>query len=401
MNKCEPVAITGMGAVCSLGSGIPEIAEGLFRGRRFLSSAKKLSPDALDFPICTAPDGSWDEERTGFASDTLRLGLAAAQQAFLRAGRPAGLPAAVVAGTTAGTALHFLRGYKARRHNESHGGDHDEDYDEDCQAYLNSNPALALAQRLNIQGPLLTLSNACTSGADALGLGADMIRSGQVSRALCGGMDALSLVPHTGFARLMVSDAGPCRPFDIGRAGLNLGEGAAFMYLESLESARRRGAAIEGLLLGYGSHCDAYHFTAPHPEGEGLRKALRDALAQAGKSAADMAFVNAHGTGTRENDRTEGRLLARELPGVPIWTTKALTGHTLGAAGALEAVFTLLALRKQRLPASAGFAERDPEIGAEPVRSGLDLDKNVALSTSLGFGGNNAALVLATAEEYE
>ncbi|MCH5277100.1 MAG: beta-ketoacyl-[acyl-carrier-protein] synthase family protein [Desulfovibrionaceae bacterium] len=393
MDKCEPVAITGIGSVCALGLSLPEIREGLYRGTRFLSSAKKLSPDALDFPIYAVPDSAWQDGRSGLASDTLHLGLEAARQAMAQARWPAGVTAAVVAGTTSGTALHFLEGYRASREGTAH--------DEDRRAYLHSNPALVMAERLNIHGPRLTISNACTSGADALGLGVDMIRSGQISRALCGGADALSMVPHTGFARLLVTDAEPCRPFDVSRAGLNLGEGAAFMCLESLKSACGRNAAIQGYILGYGAHCDAHHFTAPHPEAEGLMKALHDALAQAGKSAADMAFVNVHGTGTRENDRAEGKLLARELPGVPIWATKALTGHTLGAAGALEAVFTLVALQNRQIPASVGFAELDPEIGAEPARAGLALTRNAALSTSLGFGGTNAVLILATGREHE
>lgn len=199
----------------------------------------------------------------------------------------------------------------------------------------------------------------------------------------------------------MVYDAEPCRPFDVSRQGLNLGEGAAFICLESLENARRRNAIIQGYVLGYGVHCDAYHLTAPHPEGEGLMLALYDALTQAGKSAAEMAFVNVHGTGTRENDKVEGRILARELPSVPLWATKALTGHTLGAAGALEAVFTLLALQKGQIPASVGFVEQDPEIGVGPVTTKLLLDKNVALSTSLGFGGGNAVLILAAERDHE
>jgi 3-oxoacyl-(acyl-carrier-protein) synthase len=147
-------------------------------------------------------------------------------------------------------------------------------------------------------------------------------------------------------------------------------------------------------VLGYGNASDAHHFTAPHPEGRGLASAIRAALSQAGLQAADMAFVNAHGTATRENDRVEGRLLSTMLPHVPVWASKGGTGHTLGAAGALEAVLSLAALRCGTVPASPGFSRVDPEIGLEPTQSACPVSSPFALSTSLGFGGGNAALVL-------
>jgi len=204
----------------------------------------------------------------------------------------------------------------------------------------------------------------------------------------------LSLIPHTGFARLMIYDHEPCRPFDRTRKGLNLGEGAAALILESVEHACRRNAAILGYVLGYGSAADAYHFTAPHPEGRGLAASIRIAFDHAGLSAPDMAFVNAHGTATPENDKVEGRLLAKLLPATPVWASKGGTGHTLGAAGALEAVLAVQALIRRRVPASLGFREPDPETDCIPTRDILALDSPYALSTSLGFGGGNAALVL-------
>ena len=164
--------------------------------------------------------------------------------------------------------------------------------------------------------------------------------------------------------------------------------------LESAASARQRGAAVLGRVLGYGSAADAHHFTAPHPQGRGLADALGAALAQAGLEAKDLAFVNAHATSTRENDRVEGHVLLQMLPRTPVWASKGGTGHTLGAAGALEAVLTLAALNLGRVPASTGFSASDPEIGLSPTQEALSVSLPYAVSTSLGFGGGNAALIL-------
>lgn len=389
MHEENPIAVTGMGALCALGTTVSVIEQGLYRQERILSPASELSDSALPFPFYSVPAEAWNEKgRRGSAADTLHLGLLAANQAIAQAGWQDTDRMAVIAGTTSGTALHFLEGYRGRHEKACPR--------EDCSDYLACNPALVLGETFKAHGPLLTISNACTSGADAIGMGAELIRCGQASTVLCGGMDALSLVPHTGFARLMVYDDEPCRPFDAHRKGLNLGEGAAFLCLESAHEALRRKTTILGYILGYGSHSDAYHLTSPHPEGEGLSGAIHDALTQSGKKKTDLAFINVHGTGTKENDRIEGRTLARVLPGVPLWASKALTGHTLGAAGALEAVFTLTALARGLVPGSVGFTEQDPEIGISPLRETLTITKKIALSTSLGFGGSNAALVLST-----
>jgi 3-oxoacyl-[acyl-carrier-protein] synthase-1/3-oxoacyl-[acyl-carrier-protein] synthase II len=293
--------------------------------------------------------------------------------------------AGVVLGTTAGSALHFIESYAAFKAGLSSGCSDRDDY-------FAANLALALP--IPAKGPRLTVTDACTSGADALGLGMDLIRHGECPCVICGGADALSLVPHTGFARLMIYDDRPCRPFDLRRKGLNLGEGGAVFVLESMEHAGQRGADIIGYLLGYGAGADAYHLTAPHPQGRGLASALREALAEAALDARDMAFVNAHGTGTPDNDKVEGRTLASMLPGVPVWAGKGCTGHTLGAAGALEALLSLVALTQGIVPCSPGFEQPDPETMIRPTTEEAPTRTPFALSTSLGFGGGNAALLL-------
>jgi 3-oxoacyl-[acyl-carrier-protein] synthase-1/3-oxoacyl-[acyl-carrier-protein] synthase II len=255
------------------------------------------------------------------------------------------------------------------------------------------NPARWIAQRFGLTGPHLTIVNACSAGSDALGLAATWIRAGRCDVVLAGGTDAFYEVTYYGFIALLNSDTVACRPFDRDRNGLNLGEGAAMMVLESEATARARRARARAFLAGYGTAADAHHLTAPHPEGLGLQVAIDHALGSAGLSPADIAFINAHGTGTRENDRVESLLFRRVFPGVPFGSTKGATGHTLGAAGAIEAAFTIAALERGLVPASRGFAQPDPELPAQPIAGNTPVSGRAALSQTLAFGGNNSVLV--------
>ncbi|MTJ92608.1 MAG: beta-ketoacyl-[acyl-carrier-protein] synthase family protein [Desulfovibrio sp.] len=403
MQHGSGVVVTGMACLCAAGDTPAAVLDGLQNGRRGLVAASVLDSRALPYPFFGLDEKYFPGGRKHSAQDTLTLARAVCRSALAEAALPQHLlrEAGVVLGTTAGSASHFLEAYAASR--EDAAGQSTADSAScpclapcaDRDDYFSAN--LALEMDVDARGPRLTVTDACTSGADAIGLAMDLITSGQCQCVLCGGADALSLVPHTGFARLMIYSDQPCRPFDRDRKGLNLGEGAAALVLESAEHARRRNANVLGLVLGYGNASDAHHFTAPHPEGRGLASAIRSALRQAGLAAADIAFVNAHGTSTLENDRVEGRLLRTMLPGVPVWASKGGTGHTLGAAGALEAVLTLEALRCGTVPASPGFSSVDPEIGFAPTQSPLPAVLPCALSTSLGFGGGNAALVMGRA----
>ena len=410
MQHGSGVVVTGMACLCAAGDSPAAVLDSLHNGRRELVASSVLDSRALPYPFFGLDEKYFPGGRKHSAHDTLTLAGAVCHRALAEAGLPQHLlrEAGVVLGATAGSATHFLEAYAASRENvAAHDpAAHDpaaqapeEAAHSACLApgadrddYFSAN--LALEMDVEAHGPRLTVTDACTSGADAIGLAMDLITTGQCQCVLCGGADALSLVPHTGFARLMIYSDQPCRPFDRDRKGLNLGEGAAALVLESAQHARNRNAKVLGQVLGYGNASDAHHFTAPHPEGRGLTTAIRSALQQAGLAAADMAFVNAHGTSTRENDKVEGRLLRTLLPGVPVWASKGGTGHTLGAAGALEAVLTLTALRNGTVPASPGFFNIDPEIGVAPTQSALAASSPFALSTSLGFGGGNAALVL-------
>ncbi len=238
---------------------------------------------------------------------------------------------------------------------------------EPIERILRSNPAAVIAREFELTGPCQTVVNACASGTDAVGLAASWIRGGICDLAIAGGADELGRITYNGFISLMISDDSPCKPFDRNRKGLNLGEGAAMLVLESEEVRKKRGSHARSYLLGYGSACDAHHLTAPKPDGEGLRAAIAEALSCCGTPAESVSFVNAHGTGTPDNDRVESRVLADLLPGVPFISTKGYTGHTLGAAGAIEAVFTIACLERGMIPGSAGFTTADPELGGTPA----------------------------------
>ncbi len=407
MQHGSGIVVTGMACLCAAGDSPAAVLDTLQGGRPELVAASVLDKRALPFPFFGLDEKHFPGGRKHSAQDTLTLARAVCHNALAEARLPQHLlrEAGVVLGTTAGSASHFLEAYAASRENASGQitGAEQPPTVSTCQCacgadrddYFSAN--LALEMDVEANGPRLTVTDACTSGADAIGLAMDLITTGQCQCVLCGGADALSLVPHTGFARLMIYSDQPCRPFDRDRKGLNLGEGAAALVLESAEHALSRNAKVLGQVLGYGNASDAHHFTAPHPEGRGLATAIRSALQQAGLAAADMAFVNAHGTSTRENDKVEGRLLSTMLPNVPVWASKGGTGHTLGAAGALEAVLTLEALRRGSVPGSLGFCNIDPEIGFAPTQGPLSVSLPFALSTSLGFGGGNAALVLGRA----
>jgi 3-oxoacyl-[acyl-carrier-protein] synthase-1/3-oxoacyl-[acyl-carrier-protein] synthase II len=216
---------------------------------------------------------------------------------------------------------------------------------------------------------------------------------------LAGGADELCRTTYNGFASLQINAAVLSRPFSADRCGLNLGEGAAVLVLES-ETVRqqRQHVAAQGYVLGYGSGTDGWHLTAPHPEGRGLKQALQEALDRSGVEPDQLAFVNTHGTGTKDNDRVESLVLAELLPSTPFHSTKGYTGHTLGAAGAIEAAFCLAFLRQRQIPASAGFTGQDPEFSVTPVVENSAVVGDIALSESLAFGGNNAVLILARGE---
>jgi 3-oxoacyl-[acyl-carrier-protein] synthase-1/3-oxoacyl-[acyl-carrier-protein] synthase II len=339
-------------------------------------------------------------EAVGFAESpevlrTSALALHAAREALADAGLDgealSGLRVGVCIGTTVGSAMNdefFCRDYRA-------GAEPDL---APMERVLRSNPASVIAREFGFGGPCQTVVNACASGTDAVGLGASWIRGGICDLVVAGGADELSRITYNGFISLMITDAVPCRPFDRDRKGLNLGEGAGMLVLESAAHCARRGARARSFLLGYGNACDSHHMTAPRPDGEGLRAAITEALACCDTPVGSISFVNAHGTGTPDNDRVESSVLAALFPGVPYHSTKGYTGHTLGAAGAIEAVFTVAFLECGMIPSSIGLTTSDPELSDTPVAENTVIWGTVAMSESLAFGGSNSVILLGTRE---
>lgn len=257
-----------------------------------------------------------------------------------------------------------------------------------------------LQQSLGFTGPAMVVSNACASGANAIGHAADLVRGGFADIVLAGGFEALCELVFCGFDCLQSLAPDDCRPFDVNRRGLMLGEGAAFLVIESAAHAAARGAKPKGRIVGYGHTTDTHHITQPDPTGSPLETCIRRALAQAGMQPLHVGHINAHGTGTPFNDSAEAAAFARVFTGNPpprLVSTKAAIGHTLGAAGTLEAVFSLLALQTGRIPPQIKTTNPIPEVAGWLAQPGGVLEKPVALSVNLGFGGSNAALLLAAA----
>ena len=252
-----------------------------------------------------------------------------------------------------------------------------------------------IADSFGLFGPCTTLATACSSSALAIATAAELIVADEAEVMLAGGSDSLSRITWGGFHSLMLVDAAGCRPFDATRAGMSLGEGAAILVLEEEEAARRRGATVLARLNGWGACCDAHHATAPHPDGAGAVAAMRIALRRAGLSPEAIDYVNAHGTGTRDNDIAEAKALKTTFGSrVPRFSsTKRFFGHALGASGAIEALVCVEALRRQELPTNLGFATLDPAIGIEPLTAVQRAPLRHVMSNSFGFGGNNAVLI--------
>ena len=242
--------------------------------------------------------------------------------------------------------------------------------------------------RLGLQGPCTAISTACSSSAKAFASAARLMEAGLIDAAVVGGVDTLCLTTLYGFNSLELLSTGPCRPYDAERGGISIGEAAAFFLLE-------RQVPSSVALLGYGESSDAHHMSSPHPEGLGAQRAMHTALERAGLQAGDIDYVNLHGTGTKSNDSSEDRaILALFGERVPVNSTKGMTGHTLGAAGAVEAIVSALAIEEGLIPASPGTREIDPALHARYEKSARAAKVDRVLSNSFGFGGSNCSLVL-------
>ena len=403
----ERVVVTGMEMLTCLGStreawprllagesGIGPV--GLFDVSRFRCRIGGIVPDTcLERPARGGEADSWDRSSRLVFSGAKR----AVAQAGLSPGAVAGMRTGVVLGTTLGGMRNGELYHRALLTRGPSGADPRLLLD-----YLAYMQGRRLAAHYGIRGPVVTVSNACSSGTCAIGMGFEYIRLGVVDRVIAGGYDTFCEFTHAGFDSLRLLDPEGCRPFDRRRQGLVLGEGAGFVVLERLSLAKARGVEILGEVLGYGSSSDAHHTTKMDPTGEGPARAIRQALDSAGLQPRDIHYINAHGTGTPVNDAVETRALKQALgeaaARIPLSSSKSMIGHLLGASGAVEAVITLLALREGIAPPTAGYREADPACDLDCIpNQARRLPMRVALSNSFGFGGNNACLVLARWEE--
>ena len=375
-----PVYITGSGVLCSAGIGKTALWQSLMQGRRGIGPVRFLQTDLTDFPVgeVQMTDGQLREE-TGAAeglSRTSLMGILAVREALAEAGLDGlqGIP--LVSGTTVGGMDLTERTFPA--YSVSH----------DCGASTDAIAAHFGGSRAT------TVSTACSSAANALILGANLIRSGRADIVVAGGSECLTSFHLHGFHTLMILDPQPCRPFDAQRQGLNLGEGAAFVVLESEASMLRRGVRPVAELSGFGNACDAFHQTASSENGEGAFLAMGKALKMAGLQPSDIQYVNAHGTGTPNNDASESAALRRVFGDVmpPVSSTKAFTGHTTSASGSIEAVICLLCLQYQALPAQPGPLTPDPAC-IVPLTEPADGPVEHVLCNAFGFGGNDTSLL--------
>jgi 3-oxoacyl-(acyl-carrier-protein) synthase len=253
-----------------------------------------------------------------------------------------------------------------------------------------------IASYFGLKGFTATVSTACSSAANALQMGARMIQAGEVDIAICGGTDALTKFTINGFNALKNVDKEPCRPFDEYRNGINLGEAAAYLVLESQKSISKRAVTPIAILAGHGNTNEAHHPTAPSPDGSGAARTMRAALAHTAIDERAIDYINAHGTATQGNDLSEGMAI-RSVFGdgyPPFSSTKSFTGHTLAASGAVEAIFSCLAIIHQFIPSNLRFTSAMSETGLEPIVSTQhNRPLNFVLSNSFGFGGNNVSLI--------
>jgi 3-oxoacyl-[acyl-carrier-protein] synthase I len=253
-----------------------------------------------------------------------------------------------------------------------------------------------LRQRCGLEGPAVAVSSACASSAKVFGSARRMIEAGLIDAALVGGTDSLCLTTLYGFHSLQLSSAAPCRPFDVARDGISIGEAAAFGLLERLP------ADLDGdsvLLLGVGESSDAYHMSSPHPEGLGAKRAMQAALTAASLEAGEIDYINLHGTGTPSNDRSESQAVTSIFgPTTPCSSTKGATGHTLGAAGAMEAIISALAIQNGLMPGGVQTTRVDPTLMAHYIRDNRRTSVRKVLSNSFGFGGTNCSLIFGCAE---
>lgn len=397
----EPIVITGAGIVSAIGVGMKETLASLKAGKTGIGEMKYLTSRHRDLPVGEVPLSNAEMMKMLGVEDDIRLtrtalmGRLALREALEIAQmteeqiRQAPFISATTVGGMDRRELYFAQ-------------------EQDCDlvhAEISTHHCGSctemIAQPFGEFASMATVSTACSSATNAMITGANMLRCGMADIVVVGGSECLTLFHLNGFNTLMILDHEPCRPFDKDRAGLNLGEGAAYLVMETAASASKRGVKPMCQLSGYGNACDAFHQTASSPEGEGAWLAMQEALRMAGLQPGEIQYVNAHGTGTPNNDESESHALRRifgeDLP--PVSSTKSFTGHTTSASGSIEAVICMLALEHQFIPPQINW-HTPMDDGIVPVTDSTPKQEiRHILSNAFGFGGNDSSLVISKYED--
>ncbi len=384
--------MTGLGAVSPFGVGVKAYWDGVRTGACAIRPITLIETEGFRCRIAAEVPGPLPGSARRSRAD--RLALAAAREAADDAGLGPHerRDSALVVGAVGGGMLEAEGWYWNLRRNTRP----DRAALARLRAILPASHAEAVGSALGLGGPRETIVTACSSGAAALAVAADLVAGGVAPVALAGGVDALTRICYLGFNALKLLDPEPCRPFDRDRRGMSIGEGAAFVVLEDADHARARGARAYAELAGYGMTTDAFHVTSPHPDGEGMVRAMQEALACASLGPDAVGYCNAHGTATPQNDRIEARAL-RVVFGegrILVSSTKSMIGHAMAAAGSLEGVATVLALVHEVIPPTAHLTTPDPEVAFDCVPGEpREIALECAISNSFGFGGQNVTLL--------
>ena len=389
------IAITGEGIICAIGADKASVLDSLRRKQTGIATMRYLPSGHQELPVGEVKLS--DDEMKSLlgiepsveVSRTALMGMLAVRQALDDAGylSEGNDKVVLISGTTVAGMDITERHFTDLRTSDEHLS---------CLRYHScGDNTRQIADHFGCFSEVTTVSTACSSAANALILGAEMLKTGEADIVVAGGTEALSVFHLNGFNSLMILDKEHCRPFDETRAGLNLGEGAAYVVLESEEHARQRQASVHAYLTGYGNACDAFHQTASSENGEGAYLAMQQALTMADLKPTDIDYVNAHGTGTPNNDLSESvalrRVFGSQMP--PVSSTKGFTGHTTSASGSIETVICLLAMHHGFLPANLGWHQPMAD-GIVPTQGEDSHALRHVLCNSFGFGGNDSSLLL-------
>ncbi|OGB90883.1 hypothetical protein A2625_07580 [candidate division WOR-1 bacterium RIFCSPHIGHO2_01_FULL_53_15] len=377
------VVVTGMGVITPNASNADQFFTALRGGRTGIGPIKSF--DTTKFRVHIGAEIKELPPQKQKIDRVTQLAMIAAQEA-LKNGLPL-LPVDIIYATLSGAALtfekHVLNGLQ----------------DEDLLAKLTASATTDhLAKSLGLSGRRCTVSNACAAGTTAIALAMDMIRLGKSKAVLTGAAETFNLVTFSGFHALRSLDPIDCRPFDRDRQGLVVGEGAGFLLLEEYQSAKQRGVPVLADLIGAGMSSDAYHETAPDPSGDGARRCMAAALEDADIDGREITYINAHGTGTKQNDIAETRairsLFGPRAENIPVSSIKSMIGHLMGAAGAVEAVSSILSIKHSFIPPTINYSEPDPICDLDYVPN-IAREQKVesVMSNNFAFGGSNVSLI--------